>query len=80
MLQVILCPLVELGSPVVSEFSQLYSASRSSFVRLRHLCTKTWVHSMAVLVDKAEEKPVMMKVYSTRITELSNLPNSEHTY
>ncbi|KAI0235730.1 Inositol 1,4,5-trisphosphate receptor type 1 [Lamellibrachia satsuma] len=42
---------------------------RSSFVRLRHLCTKTWVHSMAILIDKAEQKPIMMKVGCASIKE-----------
>uniref|UniRef100_A0A673CNX3 Inositol 1,4,5-trisphosphate receptor n=1 Tax=Sphaeramia orbicularis TaxID=375764 RepID=A0A673CNX3_9TELE len=35
---------------------------RNSYVRLRHLCTNTWVTSTNVTIDAEVERPVMLKI------------------
>ncbi|XP_017160266.1 inositol 1,4,5-trisphosphate receptor type 1-like isoform X2 [Poecilia reticulata] len=42
---------------------------RNSYVRLRHLCTNTWVHSTNQPIDKEEEKPVMLRIGTSAYKE-----------
>ncbi|XP_054641927.1 inositol 1,4,5-trisphosphate receptor type 1 isoform X20 [Dunckerocampus dactyliophorus] len=42
---------------------------RSSYVRLKHLCTNTWVHSTNNPIDKEEEKPVMLRIGTSAVKE-----------
>ncbi|XP_039626668.1 inositol 1,4,5-trisphosphate receptor type 1 [Polypterus senegalus] len=42
---------------------------RNSYVRLRHLCTNTWVHSTNNPIDKEEEKPVMLRIGTSSLKE-----------
>ncbi|KAF7224696.1 inositol 1,4,5-trisphosphate-gated calcium channel ITPR2 isoform X1 [Nothobranchius furzeri] len=42
---------------------------RNSYVRLRNLCTNTWVTSTNVPIDVEEERPVMLKIGTTSTRE-----------
>nr|XP_033807855.1 inositol 1,4,5-trisphosphate receptor type 2 isoform X1 [Geotrypetes seraphini] len=42
---------------------------RNSYVRLRHLCTNTWVTSTSIPIDTQEERPVMLKIGTCQTKE-----------
>ncbi|KAK3570412.1 hypothetical protein QTP86_019287 [Hemibagrus guttatus] len=42
---------------------------RNSYVRLRNLCTNTWVTSTNISIDSEEERPVMLKIGTCPIKE-----------
>lgn len=42
---------------------------QNSYVRLKHLSTKTWVHSTSIFIDKEIERPGMSKVATALIKE-----------
>uniref|UniRef100_A0A8C5JWT5 Inositol 1,4,5-trisphosphate receptor n=1 Tax=Jaculus jaculus TaxID=51337 RepID=A0A8C5JWT5_JACJA len=42
---------------------------RNSYVRLRHLCTNTWVTSTNIPIDMDEERPVMLKIGTCQTKE-----------
>ncbi|XP_065134941.2 inositol 1,4,5-trisphosphate-gated calcium channel ITPR2 [Paramisgurnus dabryanus] len=56
---------------------------RNSYVRLRNLCTNTWVTSTSIYIDGEEESPVMLKIGTCQMKEdkeafsINSVPLSE---
>uniref|UniRef100_A0A8C1MYN3 Inositol 1,4,5-trisphosphate receptor n=1 Tax=Cyprinus carpio TaxID=7962 RepID=A0A8C1MYN3_CYPCA len=56
---------------------------RNSYVRLRNLCTNTWVTSTNIPIDVEEERPVMLKIGTCKLKEdkeafsINSVPISE---
>ena len=58
----------ELEQAALIEEGDVYVPS-NSYVRVKHLCSDTWLHSTGLAIDRDKERPVMMLIGTSSIKE-----------
>lgn len=53
--------MFELEQAALIEEGDVYVPSHS-YVRLKHLCSDTWLHSTTLAIDRDEDRPGMMLI------------------